>query len=118
MFVSILVLEELVGRDHRDAIPRADLMAERAADAAGQVDGADLKSRFMAWAGDRADAIDRTDGHTRFAAGAHVLVEKGQNFGEFLLRHRHLIVGYRPSEFQPQAAGKEKRTQRRKDAKN
>ena len=43
----VLVLEELVGRDHRDAVPRADLVAERAADAAGKVDRADLKDLLM-----------------------------------------------------------------------
>ena len=84
---SLLVLQELIRRDHRDAIPWADLMAQRAADAAGEVDGADLERLLVAMAGDGADAIDGADDQARLAAGAHVLVEEGQDLGEFLLCH-------------------------------
>src|SRR5205814_2041967 len=41
--LGVLVLQELIGRQHGDAVPRADLVAERAADAAGKIDGADLE---------------------------------------------------------------------------
>jgi hypothetical protein len=82
------VLEELIGGDHRDAIPRADLVAEGTANAAGEVDGADLKSGLVARAGDGADAVNGADDQAGFAAGAHVLVEKGEDFGEFLFGHR------------------------------
>ena len=40
---GVLVLDELIGRDHRDAVPRAHLVAQRASDAAGEVDRADLE---------------------------------------------------------------------------
>ena len=49
------------------------------------------KAELVARAGDRADAIDRADDHARLAAGAHVLVEQGQHFGELLLRHYSLL---------------------------
>jgi len=80
-------LEELIGGDHGDAVPGTDLMAESAADAAGEVDGADLEDDFVARAGDDVDAIDRADGHAGFAAGTHVFIEEGEDFGEFFLRH-------------------------------
>ena len=82
----LLVLEELVRRDHRDAIPRADLVTQRAANAAGEVDRADLKGGLMARAGNSADAIDRAYRQTGFAAGAHVLVEQRQSFRKLFLR--------------------------------
>jgi len=43
LFDRVFVLEELIGGDHGDAVPGADLVAEGAADAAGEIDGADLK---------------------------------------------------------------------------
>src|SRR5437868_2241390 len=83
----VFVLQKLIGGDHGDAIPWADLMAQRAADAAGEVDRADLERQLMAWAGDDADAVHRANRHARLAAGAHVFVEKGKGFGELLLSH-------------------------------
>ena len=83
----LLILKELIGGNHGDAIPRANLVAERAADAAGQIDGADLKDHFVPRPGNDMDAIDRADGHAGFAAGAHVFVEEGEDFGEFFLGH-------------------------------
>ena len=83
----LLILKELISGDHRDAIPRANLVAERAADASWQVDRADLKGSFVPRAGDYRDAIDGTDHHARLAAGAHVLIEQGENFGQLLLGH-------------------------------
>ena len=83
----ILVLKELIGGDHRNAVPRANLMAQGAPDAARQVDRADLKRNLMPRAGNDADAIDRADDHARLAAGAHVLIEQGQHFGQLLLGH-------------------------------
>jgi hypothetical protein len=83
----LIVLEELIGRNHGDAIPGADLVAEGAANAAGEIDGADLEDDLVARAGDDVDAIDGADGHAGFAAGTHVLVEEGQNFGELFLGH-------------------------------
>ena len=80
-FRRVRVLQELVGWNHRDAIPRADLVAERAADAAGEVDGADLEDRLVAMTGDDADAVDRADRHARLAAGAHVFVKQRESFG-------------------------------------
>ena len=77
------VLEELVGGDHRDAVPGADLMAEGAADAAGEVDRADLEGGLVARAGDGAYAIDGTDGEARLAAGAVVGVDDGDFLREF-----------------------------------
>jgi len=85
--LGVFVLEELVGGDHGDAVPGADLVAEGAADAAREVDGADLEGGLVTGAGDGADAIDGADAEAGFAAGAHVLVEEGQDFGEFLFRH-------------------------------
>jgi len=85
--LGVVVLQELVGREHRDAIPGADLVTKRAANAAGEVDRADLERELMPRAGDDADAIDGADGHAGFAAGTHVLVEEGENFGELLLCH-------------------------------
>ena len=79
-FRRVRVLQELVGRQHGDAIPRADLVAERAADAAGEVDRADLERLLVTRAGDRADAIDRADRHARLAAGAHVFVKQRERF--------------------------------------
>jgi hypothetical protein len=61
----VLVLQKLIRRDHRDAIPRADLVAQRAADAAGEVDRADLETLLVPRAGDQVDAIDRADRHAR-----------------------------------------------------
>ena len=84
---DVVVLQELIGRKHRDAVPRADLMAERAADATREVDRADLKRLLVTRTGDGADAIDRTDAETGFAAGAHVFVEQRQNFWELFLGH-------------------------------
>ena len=78
---GLLVLKELIRGDHRNAVPRADLVAQRAADAAGEVDGADLEDHLVARAGDDVDAIDGADGHAGFAAGAHVFVEEGEDFG-------------------------------------
>ncbi len=83
----VFVLQELIGGEHGDAIPGADLVAEGAADAAGEVDGADLEGDLVSGAGDDADAIDGADDEAGFAAGAHVFVEKGQRLGEFLLGH-------------------------------
>ena len=74
---GLLVLQELVRRQHRDAIPWTDLMAQRASDAARKIDRANLKCALMAWPRHRADAIDRADTQTGLAARAHVLVEKG-----------------------------------------
>jgi hypothetical protein len=83
----VLILQELIRGDHRDAIPRADLVAERAADAAGEVDRADLKRQLVAWAGNEADTVHRADGHARLAAGAHVFIEEGEDLGELLFGH-------------------------------
>src|SRR5882762_9191291 len=83
----LLILQELIGWDHRDAIPRADLVAEGAADAAGEVDGADLKNHLVARAGNEMNAIDGADGHAGFAAGAHVFVEEGEDLRKLLLSH-------------------------------
>jgi len=44
---GVLVLQELIRRDHRDAIPRADLVTQCAADASGEIDRADLKGGLM-----------------------------------------------------------------------
>src|SRR5438034_655983 len=63
-------------------------MAQRAADASRQVDGADLEDVFMAVAGDHADAIDRADRHTGLTAGTHVFVKQRENFGDLLLGHQ------------------------------
>jgi hypothetical protein len=49
---GLIILQELIGGNHRDAVPGADLVAEGAANAAGKVDGADLEDVFVAWAGD------------------------------------------------------------------
>ena len=84
----VLILQELIRRDHRDAVPRADLVAQGAADAAREIDRADLKRQLVARAGDDLDAIDGADAHAGLAAGAHILVEQCQGLGEFLLRHR------------------------------
>src|SRR3954467_1420663 len=73
------ILEELIRRQHGDAVPRANLVAQRAADAAREVDGADLEDALVAVAGDRADAIDRANDEARLAARAHVLIEQGQH---------------------------------------
>ena len=59
MLDRVFVLEELIGGDHGDAVPGADLVAERAADAAGEVDGADLEGGLVAGAGHDADAGPR-----------------------------------------------------------
>ena len=45
----------------------------------------------MTGPGNDADAINGTDRHARFAAGAHVLVQKSQHFGQFLLRHEQSL---------------------------
>src|SRR2546423_24209 len=81
---GLLVLQKLVRRQHRDAIPRADLMAQRTPNAARKIDRANLKCALVAWPRDRADAIDGADTQTRLAARAHVLVEQGQNFRKLL----------------------------------
>src|SRR5687767_11631161 len=52
---GLLVLKELIGGDHGDAVPGADLVTERTADAAGEIDGADLKDDFVARARDDVD---------------------------------------------------------------
>ena len=83
----VLILQELIRRQHRDAIPRAHLVAQRAPDAAGEIDRANLKRQLMPWARNDADAVDGADGHARFAAGAHVFVEQRQSFGELFLGH-------------------------------
>ena len=80
-------MKELIGRDHGNAIPWADLMAQRAADTAGQVDGAGLVYAFKALTGQCADAVDGADAQAGFAAGTHVLIEQGQYFWEFLFCH-------------------------------
>ncbi len=36
-------MQELIGGEHGDAVPGADLVTETTADATGQIDGADLK---------------------------------------------------------------------------
>jgi len=41
----------------------------------------------VARAGDDVDAIDGADGHAGFAAGAHVFVEEGEDFGQLLFGH-------------------------------
>ena len=86
-------MQELIGGNHGDAVPRADLVAECAADTAGEIDGADLKDHLVTWAGNEMDAIDRADGHAGFAAGAHVFVEESEDFGQLLLGHDILIIG-------------------------
>ncbi len=91
----LLVLEELIGGDHGYTVPWADLMAEGAADAAGEIDGADLEDVFVARAGDQRDTIDGADGHAGFAAGAHVFVEEGKDLRQLLLSHDILIIGGR-----------------------
>ena len=68
-------------------------MAEGAADAAGEVDGAGLEGGGVARAGDDADAIDGADDHAGFAAGTHVFIEEGKGFGKFFLGHGYCIVG-------------------------
>jgi len=83
----LFILKELIGGDHGDAVPGADLMAERAADTAGKVDGANLERELVPRAGDDANAIDGADRHAGFAAGAHVLVKQRQRFRELLFRH-------------------------------
>ena len=89
----ILVLQELIGGDHGDAVPRADLVAQGAADAAGEVDGAGLEGGFVPRAGDDADAVDGADDQAGFAAGTHVFIEKGKSFRKFFLGHGYWIVG-------------------------
>lgn len=91
MFRHILILQELIRRQHRNAVPRAHLMAKGAADAAGEINRADLHYAFMAVARDDADAIHRTDVHAGFAAGAHVFIQQGKNFGQLLLGHSFLL---------------------------
>ena len=86
--LGVLVLEELVGREHRDAVPGANLVAEGAADTAGEVDRADLVDLLHARPRDRADAIDGAHHEARLAACAHVLIEQRENLGELLLGHR------------------------------
>src|SRR5438874_10837 len=88
----VLILQELIRRDHRDAVPRADLVAQGAADAAREIDRADLERQLVPRAGDDLDAVDGADAHERLAAGAHVLVEQRQGLRKFLLRHRYLIL--------------------------
>ncbi len=85
--LHIVVLDELIRRKHRDAVPRADLVTERTADAAGEVDRADLKRLLVPRAGDRADAVDGADRETGLAAGTHVFVEQRENFRKLLLCH-------------------------------
>ena len=87
-----------------NAVPGADLVAEGAADAAGQVDGADLKGQLVARAGNGADAVDGADDQAGLAAGAHVLVEQGQDFGELFLGHSCVIL-WQDAESLNRAAG-------------
>ena len=91
LLFSILVLQKLIRRDHGDAIPGADLVAEGAADTTGKIDGADLKGQLVPRAWDDADAVDRADRHAGFAAGAHVFIKQRQNLGELLLGHYDLL---------------------------
>ena len=93
LFDGLLILHELIGGDHGDAIPGADLMAEGAADAAGEVDGAGLEGSGVARAGDCTDAVDGADDQAGFAAGTHVFIEKGKSFRKFFLGHGYWIVG-------------------------
>ena len=80
---GLFVLEELVGGDHGDAVPGADLVAEGAADTAGEVDGADLEAGLVARAGDGGDAIDGADGQAGFTAGAVIGVDDRQFLRNF-----------------------------------
>ena len=91
----LFVLHELIRGDHGDAVPGADLVAKRAADAPGEIDGAGLEGGFMARAGNRADAVDGADDEAGFAAGTHVFVEQRKRFGEFLFRHDTSILGWK-----------------------
>ena len=89
----LLILQELVGRNHGDAVPRTNLVAQRATDAAGKVDGADLKGGLVAMPGNDVDAVHRAHDQARFAAGAPGLVEQSQCLGELRLGHPQGIVG-------------------------
>ena len=93
LFDGLFVLQELIGGDHGDAIPGADLVAEGAADTAGEVDGAGLEGGGVARAGDGADAVDGADDEAGLAAGTHVFIEQGKSFGKFFLGHGCWIVG-------------------------
>ena len=85
---GFFVGEDFFGLDHRDDVPRADLGAELAADAALEVDGADAHGiAGVLGIVDLVDAIDRADGDAGVTAGAEVLVEDGELFRQ-LLSHR------------------------------
>lgn len=83
----VVVEKKLVGREHCDAVPRADLVTKRAPDTSGEIDRAHLMNLLHPRPRNRANAIDRAYHETRLAAGTHVLIEEGENFGELLLSH-------------------------------
>lgn len=77
-------VENLVGGDHGDDIPGADLGAEGAADAAWEVDLTGLHDGLELRSGDGVDAIDGADGNAGLAAGAKVFIKNCESFRESL----------------------------------
>ena len=70
--------------DHVDGVPRAPAFAQRAADAAFQVDVDEGLQRRLVLAGHLVDAIDGTDLDAGLAAGAVVRPHDGQFLRELL----------------------------------
>lgn len=79
-----LLAKHLVGGHHRNTIPRTDLRAQCAADAPRQIDGADLHDQLMLWTRQGVDTIDGTYRHAGLTTGAHVFIQQGKLFRQFL----------------------------------
>ena len=105
--------QDLVGGDHGDHVPGADLGAELAADADVQVDGADAHGvAGVRGVGDLVDAVDRANGHSRIAARTQVLIEDRKLFGKFFLFGHSVQLNHKIHRFLTGAARK-KATDRR-----
>ncbi len=83
-------LKNLIGRNHCDDMPGANLGAEFAANTNDQIDRADshgvTRNRGVGYF---IDAVHRADRDTSVAAGTQILIKDCQLLGEFLL-FRHL----------------------------
>ena len=81
---------DMIGRieriDHVDGIPRADLGTMLAPDASIEIDIAPGLQAGVLLAGHFIDAVDGANFHARFAPGASVGVNHGQDLGDDLAR--------------------------------
>lgn len=85
---------DLIGRDHRDDVPRAYLRTQLAADADLKIDRADThRIAGVSRIANLVDAVDRADRHAGITPRAKVFIEHRKLFWEFLAHSNFFYSG-------------------------